>query len=140
MYDVISNFDDGIIIISEQFDINAATGSTGSTPVFYSPEEEYVIQFSNLQKVKEFTKFEYDSLGLADERYFLQYYRVSRDGVNWSDWFDLKRYIDNFPTIDPLDPLFLEIKWIRKGTSTLGTLKLLEYRRRTRDFYGYAKG
>jgi hypothetical protein len=128
MYDVISNFDDGIIIISEQFDVNAATGSSDQTPYFNTPEEEYVIQFTNLQKVNKFTKFEYDTLGLADERYLLQYYRVSRDGVNWSDWFDLTRFISNFPIIDPLDPLFLEIKWVRKGTSTLGSIRLLEYR------------
>jgi hypothetical protein len=128
MYDVVSNLDDGIIIISDKFDINAATGSSDATPYFNAPEEEYVIQFTNLQNVKEITKFEYDTLGLADERYLLQYYRVSRDGVNWSDWLDLKRYLDNFPVIDPLDPLFLEIKWVRKGISTLGSIRLLEYK------------
>jgi len=128
MYDVVNNLDDGIIIISDQFDINAATGSSDATPYFNAPEEEYVIQFSNLQNVKEITKFEYDTLGLADERYLLQYYRVSRDGINWSDWLDLKRYLDNFPTIDPLDPFFLEIKWVRKGISTLGSIRLLEYK------------
>lgn len=128
MYDVVNNLDDGIIIISDQFDINAATGSSDATPYFNAPEEEYVIQFSNLQNVKEITKFEYDTLGLSDERYLLQYYRVSRDGINWSDWLDLKRYLDNFPVIDPLDPFFLEIKWIRKGISTLGSIRLLEYR------------
>ncbi len=68
----------GTIIISDKFDINAATGSSDFTPYFYAPEDEYVVSFTNLQNVIKFTKFQYDTLGLSDERYLLQYYRVSR--------------------------------------------------------------
>jgi hypothetical protein len=128
MYDVVTNLNDGTITISDVFDINAATGSVGATPYFYQPEDEYVISFTNLQNVTEFTKFQYDTLGLSDERFLLQYYRVSRDGISWSDWFDLKRFIDNFPVIDPLDPLFVDIKWVRKGDSLLGDIRMLEYK------------
>lgn len=128
MYDVISNLDDGIIIISDQYDVNAATNSVGATPYFTSIDDEYVLQFTNLEKVKKFTKFDYDTLGLADERYLQQYYRISRDSTNWSTWYYLNKSIDNFPVIDPLDPLYIEIKWIRKGNSTLGAIRLLEYR------------
>ena len=128
MYDVVTNLNDGTITISDVFDINAATGSAEATPYFYQPEDEYVISFTNLQNVTEFTKFQYDTLGLSDERFLLQYYRVSRDGISWSDWFDLKRFIDNFPVIDPLDPLFVDIKWVRKGDSLLGDIRMLEYK------------
>ena len=127
MYDVVTNLNDGTIIISDKFDINAATGSSDFTPYFYAPEDEYVVSFTNLQNVIKFTKFQYDTLGLSDERYLLQYYRVSRDGISWSEWFDLNRFIENFPVIDSLDPLFVDIKWVRKGTSTLGDIRILEY-------------
>lgn len=128
MYDLVTNLNDGTITISDKFDINAATGSSDFTPYFYEPGDEYVISFTNLQNVSEFTKFEYDTLGLSDERYLLQYYRVSRDGIGWSDWLDLKRNIDNFPVIDSQDPLFIDIKWIRMGNSTLGNIRILEYK------------
>jgi hypothetical protein len=55
MYDVVTNLNDGTITISDVFDINAATGSVGATPYFYQPEDEYVISFTNLQNVTEFT-------------------------------------------------------------------------------------
>jgi hypothetical protein len=127
MYDILSNLNDGIITISDKFDITAGTNSVDFTPTFYQPEDEYVLSFTNLQKVKKFTKFTYDCLGLTDARYLLQYYRISRDGLVWTEWLNLNRFIDNFPTIDPLDPCYIDIKWVRKGTSTIGTIKLLEY-------------
>jgi hypothetical protein len=126
--DIITNNDNGTIIISDTYDILASTQSVNATPQFNSPGDEYVISFTNLQNVKEFTKFTYDSLGLNDERYLLQYYRISTDGLAWSDWLDLNRDIDNFPEIDPLDPLYIDIKWVRVGESTIGTIKLLEYK------------
>jgi hypothetical protein len=126
--DIITNNDNGIIIISDTYDILASTQSVNATPQFNSPGDEYVISFTNLQNVKEFTKFTYDSLGLNDQRYLLQYYRISIDGNSWSEWLDLNNQIDNFPEIDPLDPLYIDIKWVRVGESTIGTIKLLEYK------------
>jgi hypothetical protein len=126
--DIITNNDNGTIIISDTYDILASTQSVNATPQFNSPGDEYVISFTNLQNVKEFTKFTYDSLGLNDQRYLLQYYRISIDGSSWSEWFDLNNQIDNFPEIDPLDPLYIDIKWVRVGESTIGTIKLLEYK------------
>ena len=113
----------GSITISDKFDIAA----TASIPTFYAPEDEYTVTFTNLQNVTEFTTLIYDSLGLTETRYLAQYYRVSRNGTSWSEWLDLKRNIDNFPTIDSKDPLYLEIKWVRKGISTVGTIRILEY-------------
>lgn len=113
----------GTITISDKFDIAA----TASIPTFYAPEDEYTVTFTNLQNVSEFTTLIYDSLGLTETRYLAQYYRVSRNGTSWSEWLDLKRNIDNFPTIDTKDPLYLEVKWVRKGISTVGTIRILEY-------------
>jgi hypothetical protein len=126
--DININNENGTIIISDSFDILASTQSVNATPIFNSPGDEYILSFTNLQKVKKFTKFTYDSLGLNDERYLLQYYRLSIDGLVWSDWLDLNLNIDNFPEIDSLDPLWIDIKWRRVGVSTIGAIKLLEYK------------
>lgn len=120
--------ENGTIIISDSFDTLVATQSINATPVFNLPGEEYILSFTNLQKVKKFTKFTYDSLGLNDERYLLQYYRISYNSNDWSEWLDLNKDIDNFPDIDSLDPLWIDIKWIRMGVSTIGTIRLLEYK------------
>jgi hypothetical protein len=53
----------------------------------------------------------------------VQYYRVSRNGNTWSEWLDLQRNITNFPVIDALDPLYLDIKWIRTGTSNTDVIR-----------------
>lgn len=126
--DIITDDDIGTIVISNTYDILASTQSVNVTPIFELPGDEYIISVINLQKVIRFTKFNYDSLGLNDERYLLQYYRLSQDGNSWSDWLDLNRDIDNFPEIDSLDPLYIDIKWVRVGISQIGTIKLLEYK------------
>ena len=86
------------------------------------------MSFPEIRNVKKLTRFTYDTLGLTDNRYLLQQYRISRDELRWTDWLDLKRNIDNFPLIDVKDPFYLEVKWIRKGFSTIGAIKLLEYK------------
>lgn len=127
MQQVVSDLQNGTINISQKFDIYAATSSVDATPNFTSVGSEYIISFVNLQNVKKFTKFQYDTLGLTDGRFLRNYYRVSRDGNNWTDWLDLKRNIDNFPIVDSLDPLFIDIKWVRDGVSTIGNIRILEY-------------
>lgn len=127
MYQIDSNLDSGTLKISDKFNISSSTYSVDATPYFNSIGSEYILSFTNLRNVKKLTKFKYDTLGLNDLRYIISYYRISRDGITWTDWIDLKRYIDNFPLIDPKDPLYLEIKWVRKGSTTLGTVRLLEY-------------
>lgn len=127
MQQVVSDLQNGTVNISQKFDIYAATASVDATPNFSSIGSEYIISFVNLQNVKKFTKFQYDTLGLTDGRFLRNYYRVSRDGNNWTEWLDLKRNIDNFPIVDTLDPLFLDIKWVRDGMSTIGNIRILEY-------------
>ena len=123
----ISNTLDGTLLISDKFDINAPTYSVGSTPYFNQIGDEYTISFINLQNVETINKFNYEILGGTDNRYLKSYYRISRDQTAWTVWMELKSVVDNFPTIDPLDPLFLDVKWIREGSNTIGKIRLLEY-------------
>jgi len=127
MQQIVSSLENGSISISDKFDINAAVGSSDATPYFNSIGSEYIISFVNLQNVKEITNFKYDTLGLTDTRFLRNYYRISRDGQNWTQWLDLKRVIDNFPVVDSKDPLYLDIKWVRAGQSSVGTIRILEY-------------
>lgn len=127
MQQIVSSLENGTISISDKFDINASIGSSDATPYFNSVGSEYIISFVNLQNVKEITNFKYDTLGLTDTRFLRNYYRISRDGQSWTEWLDLKRVIDNFPVVDPRDPLFLDIKWVRSGSSTVGSIRILEY-------------
>jgi hypothetical protein len=117
----------GTILIFDKFDTSSAIGSANETPAFNAIGDEYVLSFTNLEKVKRFTKFIYDTLGMNTTRYLNNYYRVSRDGVSYTTWFDLKRNIDNFPAVDPNDQLFIDIKWVRSGSSSVGSIRILEY-------------
>ncbi len=127
MQQINSDLQTGIITISDKFDVTAATSSVDATPSFPTIGSEYTLSFINLQNVKSFDTFSYDSLGLTDTRYLRNYYRISRDGSNWTEWLDLKKNIDNFPVVDVKDPLYLDVKWVRVGTSTIGTIRILEY-------------
>lgn len=118
---------EGTIRIYDKFDVNAATSSTDQTPYLNTIGEEYVLSFINLHDVSKFTKFTYDTLGTTDTRFLTTFYRISRDSNAWTEWLDLKTNITNFPLINTKDPLFIDIKWIRSGTSTIGSIRILEY-------------
>ena len=127
MNSIIYDTNNGTVKISDKFDINAATSSNDHTPYFNSIGEEYVLNFINLHDVSKFTKFTYDTLGTSDSRYLTTFYRISRDSNAWTLWSDLKANITDFPLINTKDPLFIDIKWVRSGTSTIGAIRLLEY-------------
>lgn len=124
---IVSNLENGTLLISDKFDINAAVNAVDATPYFNTIGSEYAISFVNLQNVSQITNFKYDTLGLTDTRFLKNYYRISRDGNTWTEWLDLKRNVDNFPTVDPNDPLYLDIKWVRGGSSQVGAIRILEY-------------
>ena len=127
MQQIVSSLENGTISLSDKFDIDAQINSVDATPYFNSIGSEYTISFLNLQDVKELTTFKYDTLGMTDTRFLKNYYRISRDNVAWTEWYDLKRAIDNFPIIDTKDPLYLDIKWVRAGSSAVGAIRILEY-------------
>ena len=124
---IVSNLENGTLLISDKFDINASVNAVDATPYFTLQNPEYIISFVNLQNVSQLNNFKYDTLGLTDTRFLKNYYRISRDGDAWTEWLDLKRNIDNFPIVDPRDPLYLDIKWVRGGSSTVGAIRILEY-------------
>ena len=128
MYNLVQDTSTGRLEISDVFDLLAATGSANATPILSAPGDEYILQFPNLQNVTKISNFAYDTLGINDTRFLLPYYRLSNNGSVWSEWLDLKRFVDNSPPLDPAEPLYLEIKWVRKGTSTIGSIKILEYK------------
>ena len=117
----------GLISISYKFSITSATSSVDFSPIFNNIGDQYTISITSLENVKLFNKFTYDTLGLTDNRYLEQDYRISRDGLKWTEWLDLKRNIDNFPLVDPKDPMNIDIRWTRKGSSTIGNIRLLDY-------------
>ncbi len=119
---------DGKIIISDKFNIGASASQPDATPFFTNINDEYILSFANLQNISKLTKFTYDTLGTTDTRYLNTEYRISRNGVNYSDWLEVKPdTFFNFPLIDTLDPFYFDIKWIRKGSNSIGTIRLLEY-------------
>ena len=117
----------GKLVISDKFDPTVGAQAANACPSFSNIGDEYILSFPEIQNVKTLTRFYYDTIGLTDARYLLNYYRVSRDGQNWTDWLDLTLKVTNFPIIDTLDPFYLEVKWVRKGTSSIGVIRILEY-------------
>lgn len=122
-----SDLINGKLSISQKFDFTVDLSEPNATPILLKPGDEYSLSFPVLENVKSLTRFIYDTVGLTEGRYLFQYYRISINGTNWSEWLDLKRNIDNFPIIDTAEPLHLEIKWVRKGVSTIGAIRILEY-------------
>ena len=127
MQQIVSSLEKGTISLSDKFDLDAQIGAIDATPYFNSIGSEYTISFLNLQDVSQLTTFKYDTLGMTDTRFLKNYYRISRDNVTWTEFLDLKRAIDNFPTVDTKDPLYLDIKWVRAGSSAVGAIRILEY-------------
>ena len=123
-----SDLINGTIQIFDKFDIGATqSGDYNFTPTFTSIGSEYSLSFIDLERVKSFTKFQYDTLGMTSTRFLNSFYRISRDNKSWSEWFPLNRNIENFPVVDTKDLLYLDIKWVRAGSSDIGTIRLLEY-------------
>ena len=127
MQQIVSSLENGTISLSDKFDLDAQIGAVDATPYFNSIGSEYTISFLNLQDVSQLTTFKYDTLGMTDTRFLKNYYRISRDNVAWTEWYELKRAIDNFPIVDTKDPLYLDIKWVRAGSSAVGAIRILEY-------------
>lgn len=127
MSNIVSDNLNGSITISYKFSITSATGSVDFAPIFTAPGEQYTVSFIDLENVKSFTNFTYDTLGMTDNRFLKQEYRLSRDNFNWTSWYNLNRNIDNFPEIDSKDKLYIDIRWTREGNSTIGNIRLLEY-------------
>jgi hypothetical protein len=115
------------ITIHDKFDRSATASEHDATPYLNKIGDEYILSFTNLQSIDSFDTFVHETSGTSETRQTKQYYRISRDNYKWGEWLDLNTDIINFPPVDPLDPLFIDIKWVRTGTNTLGSIRILEY-------------
>ena len=125
MQQIIKDVENGSIKITNSFLISA-TGSFAA-PTFSSIDQEYIVSFEGITGVEKFKKFSFDYTGKTDTRFLNAEFRLSRNGINWSDWCTLPTNIVNFPSFNTTDNLSLDLKFIRKGTSDIGVLKLLDY-------------
>ena len=125
MYQITKDLTKGTIKISDSWSITG-TGSSAA-PQFNSPNDEFSFSFVNLTDMESLKTFSMDYTGETDNRYLEAQYRISRDSTNWSQWLSLTPTIKNFPPFTSTNTMYLDVKFIRKGTSTIGTIKLLEY-------------
>lgn len=120
MYSVDKNTLNGVITISETF-------AAGEEPQFSVIGDTYIQSILNLSDIEKFKTFDYNSSGTSNSRYLNTYYRISRNNTTWTGWSELNSTIPNFQTVDPKDPMYIDIKWERAGTSDIGTIKLLDF-------------
>jgi len=149
MSNIVNNFNLGEIIIDELYDVSATQSDINATPYFYNIDDEYIISFIQLERVKEFNTFEFETIGTLQTRFLEPTYRISRNGNSWTEFLpfdEINSYqttlatnsttytvtktefnIDNFPPFDPLDKMWIDLKWKRSGTKTDGFIRLLSY-------------
>lgn len=149
MSNIVNNFNLGKIIIDELYDVSATQSDINATPYFYNVDDEYIISFIQLERVKEFNTFEFETIGTLQTRFLEPTYRISRNGNSWTEFLpfdEINSYqttlatnsttytvtkaefnMDNFPPFDPLDRMWIDLKWKRSGTKTDGFIRLLSY-------------
>jgi len=94
------------------------------TPIFSNKGEEMIFSIVDIEGVEYLKDFSYTSTGSNNRRYLDTFYRTSRGDGKWTEFLELNEgEILNFPPTDPLDKLFIEVKFIRNGDS-LGDIKL----------------
>jgi len=127
MSQITNDFTLGVITITHSYNTLSGASASDATPYFYEPEDEYIISFIQLEKVESFETFNYVASGVLESCYLETQYRVSRNGNNWTTWFELNSEIKNFPPFDPLDQMYIDIKFIRKGTKLDGEIRLISF-------------
>ena len=119
MYSINQGITTGFITISDTYIDNQ--------PQFKKSGDTYAMSFINLKDVQKFKSFTYSTTGSIETRYLTTSYRVSRDANRWTPWMELDTNITNFPIVDVKDPMFIDIKWERAGSSNIGIIKLNNY-------------
>ncbi len=128
MAQTVNDFTEYLVHVSQEWDIGATNSSDiDYTPYFDSIDQELIISTIGLELVEKFTTFTFSTTGMVNTRYLDTYYRISRNGVAWTDWLKLDQEINNFPPFDPLDLMRIDIKFIRKGTKSDGSIRLLSF-------------
>ncbi len=142
MGQVISDQTTGVLKISDSWSISA-TGSSGP-PHFSMPDDEYIFSYLSIYNVESLKDFSFDYTGQTEIRYLEVYYRLSRDQLSYTNWLPItdnqlslrtdsisfhnnEARITNFPPFSSRDPMYLDLKFKRSGSSVVGLIKLLEY-------------
>jgi hypothetical protein len=125
MYTITQDSTIGFIKIEDSFSLSA-TGSLAA-PNFANIGDEYVVTFPDLENIEKFKTFKYEYTGRTNDRYLKSEYRISRDLVKWSEWYELTPTLKEFPPFNSKDTMYFDLRFTRKGTSTIGSLKILNY-------------
>ena len=123
--DIVYDYTVGTIVISDQYNLGSTGSAIDSPLVFNQIGDEHYLSFINLERVQKFTEFDYEALGVTDTRFLKNYYRVSRNGNTWTEWLELNSQITNFIPFDPLNKMYIDLKFVRSGTKTDGKIYLL---------------
>jgi hypothetical protein len=149
MSNIVNNFTTGIITISEEFNLDSIPPQIDSTPIFNTIGQEWIVSFIQLDRVEKFTRFSVETIGNLQTRYLEVSYRISRNGNTWSNFYSFDEFntttrsltssgvtysitkteytLPNFPPFDPLDPMFIDLKFIRSGSKSDGEIRLFTY-------------
>ena len=125
MYQIISDPTEEQFKIYDSWSLSA-TGSN-SAPIFERTGDQYIISITDLENIITFKTFNFDYTLKNDNRYLSTYYRLSRDSETWTEWYDLPSNIKELPPFNDTDTLYLDIKFVRGGSSEVGQIKLLSW-------------
>ena len=125
MYNIYKDLSTGNITLSDSWVI----GTTGADapPSLYKKYEEFVFSYVDLSSMEALKSFTYSCVGAAENRYLTTQYRISRNRTKWTEWLDLHTNIDNFPPFTSTDTMYLDIKFVRVGSSKNGVIILTGY-------------
>lgn len=126
MQNIITDFTTGYLEISNVY-APIASGLTESYPLFGNGNNVYSIYINNINGVEKLKTFNYSSIDETSTRYLVTTYRISRDGIKWSNYLPLNKNIDNFPAWSGDYKFYLEIKFERQGSSSSGNIFLLNW-------------
>ena len=115
------------IEISKEWDSSVSEGDINSTPYLDSVGEEFILSFLDIEMVDKFISFNYDAQGITQTRNLEIYFRVSRDQTAWTEWSIMDEDVSNFPPFDPLDKMYLDLKFLRTGTKQEGRIRILSF-------------
>jgi hypothetical protein len=125
MYQFIKDETTGYFSITDSW----VLGATGldAPPIFNRQGDDFAYSFSSLTDIESIKSFTFSTWGSNETRYLTTFYRLSRDYTNWTSWLELNTNIQNFPPWTATDDMYLDIKFVRSGDSTINSIQLLSY-------------
>ena len=127
MSDIINDINLGTLTITETYDTGLTQSLPGATPYLSATGSSVTISFIELERVESLSSFTFSASGITETRTIETEYRLSIDGINFTEWFSLDEEFSNFPPWDPLTRMWLDIKFTRSGTKTDGDIRVLSY-------------